>query len=266
MMTPDFLVDVMKDLDLRYFRIFNMDYARMYENFQPVSLQQAQDRMREFFKRAGDGSYRVILFKNGKLKSNGQPAEEGFEYEVVKSSTLQDNNPPAGNGGIGSIGGNFHGGYMGAVDMPTHLASKDQIMELRLQLLSKENEIARLNDRINDLERRHLEELEKAKNPQELIKSVAPTIMGAIQGMDLSKFTGQAPMNGVGAMPQEQDINIFSTNIMSNVNTAQKTMVDSINKLIKIDPNFPTNVAKLAELAEKKPEIYKLAVQQLNSL
>lgn len=264
MMTPDFLVDVMKDLDLRYFRIFNMDYARMYENFQPVSLQQAQDRMRDFFKRAGDGSYRVILFKNGKLKANGQPAEEGFEYEVVKSSTLQDNNPPAGNGGLGGVGGmNFHGGYMGAVDMPTHLASKDQIMELRLQLLSKENEIARLNDRINDLERRHLEELEKAKNPQELIKSVAPTIMGAIQGMDLSKFTGQAPMNGVA--PQEV-INNFSTNIMSNVNTAQKTMVESINKLIKIDPNFPINIAKLAELAEKKPEIYKMAVQQLNSL
>ena len=255
MIAPDFLLDIMKDLDAKYFRVYNMDYGRMYENFQQVSLSEAQKRMQGFFDRAGDGSYRVVLFKSNALKANGQPKEEGFEYEVIKSGTLMDDSNNKGNsGGMGGM--DFQGGYMGAVDMPTHLASKDQIMELRLQLLSKENEIARLNDKIEDLTRKHEQDIANAKNPQELIKQVAPSILGAVQGMDLSSFgkKPQAPMNGV------------ETETMEQTQNKQALMVQAVNKLIKLDPNFADNICKLAEIAEKNPAVYQVAVNQLKGL
>lgn len=253
MIAPDFLLDIMKDLDTKFFRVYNMDYGRMYENFQQVSISDAQKRMQDFFKRAGDGSYRVVLYKTNGLKANGQPKEEGFEYEIIKSASLMDEKPK--NQGMGGM--EFNAGYMGAVDMPTHLASKDQIMELRLQLLSKDNEIARLQDRIEDLNRKHEQEISNAKNPQELIKQVAPSILGAIQGLDLSSFgkKAQAPMNGVDTMEQPK-----------NTQNKQAQMVQAINKLIKHDPNFSDNISKLADLAERNPTVYKMAVQQLNSL
>lgn len=251
MIAPDFLLDIMKDLDAKYFRVYNMDYGRMYENFQQVSLNEAQKRMEDFFKRAGDGSYRVVLFKNNALKANGQPKEEGFEYEVVKSASLQDDSPKT----QGMAGMDFQGGYMGAVDMPTHLASKDQIMELRLQLLAKDNEIARLQDKIEDLSRKHETEIANAKNPQELIKQVAPSILGAVQGLDLSSFgkKPQSPMNGV-------------EETMEQTQSKQALMVQAVNKLIKLDPEFADNICKLAELAERNPSVYKMAVEQLKSL
>jgi hypothetical protein len=243
----------MKDLDTKFFRVYNMDYGRMYENFQQVSLGDAQKRMQDFFKRAGDGSYRVVLYKTNGLKANGQPKEEGFEYEVIKSASLQDDKPQQ----KGMMGMDFNSGYMGAVDMPTHLASQDQIMELRLQLLSKENEIARLQDRLEDLQRKHEQDLASAKNPQELIKQVAPSILGAVQGLDLSSFgkKPQAPMNGVDTMEKP-----------TNTQNKQALMVQAVNKLINLDPNFSDNICKLAELAERNPTVYKMAVNQLNSL
>jgi len=47
---------------------------------------------------------------------------------------------------------------------------------------------------------------------------------------------------------------------------AKNKIIESVNKLIKTDPNFPENLAKLAQLAEKKPAIYKSAVDYLNKL
>jgi predicted O-linked N-acetylglucosamine transferase (SPINDLY family) len=155
------------------------------------------------------------------------------------------------------MGMDIYSGYFRAVDIPTYLAIKDQIMELRLQLLSKENEIARLQDRLEDLQRKHEQDLASAKNPQELIKQVAPSILGAVQGLDLSSFgkKPQAPMNGVDTMEKP-----------TNTQNKQALMVQAVNKLINLDPNFSDNICKLAELAERNPTVYKMAVNQLNSL
>ena len=40
----------------------------------------------------------------------------------------------------------------------------------------------------------------------------------------------------------------------------------AINKLMKLDYNFVANIEKLAELAENKPTLYKMAVNQLMNL
>lgn len=46
----------------------------------------------------------------------------------------------------------------------------------------------------------------------------------------------------------------------------KEKLMEAINKLIKHDSNFVANLSKLADLAEKKPYVYKQAVEQLNKL
>jgi hypothetical protein len=47
---------------------------------------------------------------------------------------------------------------------------------------------------------------------------------------------------------------------------SKETIITAVNKLVKLDPNFADNLAKLAELAEKKPFIYTQAVDYLKKL
>jgi hypothetical protein len=47
---------------------------------------------------------------------------------------------------------------------------------------------------------------------------------------------------------------------------SKENIIASVNKLVKLDPNFAENLSKLAELAEKKPFIYQQAVDQLKKL
>jgi len=47
---------------------------------------------------------------------------------------------------------------------------------------------------------------------------------------------------------------------------SKETIITAVNKLVKLDPNFSDNLAKLAELAEKKPFIYTQAVDYLKKL
>lgn len=46
----------------------------------------------------------------------------------------------------------------------------------------------------------------------------------------------------------------------------KERIINAINKLIKQDPKFAANLEKLAELSEKKPFIYKQAIEHLNKL
>ena len=46
---------------------------------------------------------------------------------------------------------------------------------------------------------------------------------------------------------------------------SKRKVIECVNKLLRVDPNFPDNIEKLCNLAENKPTVYQMAVQQLNS-
>jgi len=50
------------------------------------------------------------------------------------------------------------------------------------------------------------------------------------------------------------------------MSTQKEKLLEAVNTLIKLDPNFPENLAKLAELAKNKPSVYKMAVEYLKSM
>lgn len=191
MVKPDFVLRMMEELELRYFRIFNStSTGKLYESMQDITIQQAQKRFKDFFDNAGDGVYWVLALKKPLTPGGSQKNKDAYEYEVVKSSTMQD--PPRQTENQPINGMNHFltpsNGMLGAVDMATHLGSKDIIMELKMLLQSKEYEIKRLEDRIEDLKSQHERELKASKDPHELVKNIAPTILGAMNGLDLSKF------------------------------------------------------------------------------
>lgn len=47
---------------------------------------------------------------------------------------------------------------------------------------------------------------------------------------------------------------------------SKEDLITAINRLVKVDPNLTANLNKLADLAEKKPAIYKTAVDYLKKL
>jgi hypothetical protein len=70
----------------------------------------------------------------------------------------------------------------------------------------------------------------------------------------------QQPINGVDVDEQMEQ------KVINNMSTQKEKLLDAVNTLIKLDPNFPENLAKLAELAKNKPSVYKMAVEYLKSM
>ena len=46
----------------------------------------------------------------------------------------------------------------------------------------------------------------------------------------------------------------------------KEKLVNAVNDLCQLDPNFDEHLSKLAQIAKSKPEIYKIAINQLSNL
>ena len=74
--------------------------------------------------------------------------------------------------------------------------------------------------------------------------------------------------NGSGVV---ESLGATRTEIMQSMEAKPKdpkmqAIENAVRELIKSDPNFHTNIAKLAQIAQKSPGIYKMAVQYLSTL
>jgi hypothetical protein len=74
-----------------------------------------------------------------------------------------------------------------------------------------------------------------------------------------SSNTNEEAMATVKKDPITQAVN-------NNLNQRQTKMVAAINELQKADPEFPENIAKLADIARRNPGVYKMAIQYLKTL
>jgi hypothetical protein len=94
----------------------------------------------------------------------------------------------------------------------------------------------------------------------EMLKSQSANPNSAFDQAALTALTGLfggggggININGIGDAP-----------VMESLTTTKLNA--AINKLMKLDYNFVANIEKLAELAEQKPTLYKMAVNQLMNL
>jgi hypothetical protein len=266
MVTPKFIIDTMKELDYRYFRITDSNYNVIYEMFQPVSIEESLRRFDRFLSNASASLYRVFIYPSNLKLKNGDPKDNGFQYELMLTDSIKApedktpiNNPPqtVGFNGIDAMGTVMtQGGMMGGVGLDRYLGEKDRIMELQLKIQQLEMDKRYLEEKLErreaELRREYEGQLSSEAKIQGIIQNVLPTFMNG--------FTGNAPLNGI---PQTEAENKPMENTKDN---QTQRIISSVNKLIKLDDNFAYNIEKLAALREKNPAMYEQAVKMLNAM
>ena len=92
-----------------------------------------------------------------------------------------------------------------------------------------------------------------------------------INGMDESAIQGSRNViieNGSGVVESLGAIQAETTQNMEAKpkDPKMQAIENAVRELIKSDPNFHANIAKLAQIAQKSPGVYKMAVQYLSTL
>jgi hypothetical protein len=258
MTTPEFVIDVMREQDLRYYLIQDAEYRTMYQQWQPISLEEAVARLERFIKNCSTNSiFRINLFATNERLKDGTPKRDGLTYEVMITESLRDKKQEQQqfqqapiNGFEGYVDKAYNAGSMGAIDLDRYLSSKDEILKLQLRIQQLEMENRYLTDR-------NARELESLRKEYEAKNSKEEKIMG-IAGQFFPMIMGgmQSPMNGITEEPET----------MEKISTTKEKVINAVNELMAHDPNFVKNIQSLAKLCKENPTIYKIAVEKLNSL
>jgi len=259
MTTPEFVISTMKEMDAKYFTIHDTNFRLVYHQWQNVTIDEAIKRFKNFCENAATNSiFNVGVYQSNLRLKNGEPKEEGLSFEIQIPNKIEqvDDRKTIGMGSpydiTGFAGDLYQAGTKGAIDLQTYLAAKDEIMKLNMEIQQLKMENRYLTDRttseMDRLRREYDEKLSSDKKIEGVIGAVLPHL-----GLGATNL-GLSGINGIGTQV-EQEV----------MNTKDK-VINAVNVLIKNDPNFATNIEKLAKLVVDKPTIYAMAVQQLNSL
>ena len=258
MTSPQFIMDIMREQDLRYFTIVDSEYRLQYQQWQPISLEESIARLKKFIDHCSINTmFRINLYSTNERLKDGTPKRDGLSYEVMITESLREKqNISEAQSQTPMMGFDqyvdkaYNAGSMGAIDLDRYLTSKDQILQLQLKIQQLEMEKKYIEDK-------SARDLEALRNEYERKNSKEERIMGiASQFFPMVMGGNQSPMNGL-------DVEELPT-MNKTTETPKDKVVKSINFLMQHDPDFVRNIAKLAELAEKKPMVYKMAVEQLN--
>ena len=266
MINPNFIAETMKDMDMRFFQVEDNYGRTVYQQFQNISLEEAIKRYKKFIENCStNSSFNITLYQTNERLRNGRPKEEGMTYEVlVTENKPQSERRPidgyygrGGGMGMGNVDEiaemTYRAGSMGAIDLDRYLSAQNEITRLNM-------EVAQLRMDKKYLEDKHDMEMERIKREYEdklgsdrKIEGIVGTIL---------------PHLGLGGMTGEGIAGIGINGISGVTENAapKERILAAVNQLIKLDPNFPDNIERLAALAKSKPAIYQLAVKQLNDL
>lgn len=230
----------------------------------------------------GAGQSQGIAGMTGQYQPSALPGSAGLNYGGV-SSLLPQDDP--------------RNGAPNLWDMQKENAN----FRTEMLLMQKDhNHYRELKER-DDMIARLQEENKKAKGMGAVLSKglerlyEPEVIMGVISAISQFGRQGQAearPINGIGdAVIQSGSSNVIIENgsgiveSLGAIQSIQATQTETtqsmeakpkdpkmqaienaVRELIKSDPNFHTNIAKLAQIAQKSPGIYKMAVQYLSTL
>jgi len=260
MVNPNFIKDTMREMDCRFFQIEDAYGRTMYHQWQNVSLDEAIQRFQRFVDSCAlNSSFRVNIYNSSEKFKNGEPKEAGMSYEVMITEAPRKENPISGfqnqnnnmNGDpMGIAEKMYNVGSMGAIGLDQYLASKQSEMGYMLEIQNLKNEIRYLTDKhgmeMERMRRDHEDAIASDKKIEGIIGTVLPTL-------------GLGGSFGMAGIPNN------SVPIGSVQDDSKRKVIECVNKLLRVDPNFPDNIEKLCNLAENKPTVYQMAVQQLNS-
>jgi hypothetical protein len=258
MVKPQFVIDTMREQDYRFFIVTDSDYRVVYQSTQNIPLEESIKRLQKFYDSAETGLYRVQISPSNDLRRDGSFKVDGFMYEIMLNKSLDNQKEEIRNMGMGGMGYDtpqnpFLDRYIGSLENTSNLNAQ-------MLLLQKEMEYERRLRDLRDEYEKKMRDLEANSGMSgimgEIVKELGPQAMKAF-----STKMNQQPINGIDdteTMEQQKVIN--------NMSTQKEKLLEAVNTLIKLDPNFPENLAKLAELAKNKPSVYKMAVEYLKSM
>jgi len=257
MVKPQFVIDTMREQDYRFFIVTDSDYRVVYQSTQNIPLEESIKRLQKFYDSAETGLYRVQISPSNELRRDGSFKVDGFIYEIMLNKSLDNQKEDLRNVGMGGFGYDspqnpFLDRYIGSLENTSNLNAQ-------MLLLQKEMEYERrLRDLRDDYEKK-MRDLEANSGMSgimgELVKELGPQAMKAF-----SSKLNQQPINGIDVDEQMEQ------KVINNMSTQKQQILEAVNTLIKLDPNFAENIAKLAQMAEKKPSVYKMAVEYLKSM
>jgi hypothetical protein len=259
----NFVINQFETENYRYFIVFDEDNDPVFVQNDLIDKETAIAKLKSFI-RDNNGYFSIKVFSK-KLTNVKNRVEQDknlitkFNVELTHKLNAQPMVPVNGyNQGFGSLPSddprsnapNIYDivGRMGEVTTQMKLMEKDH---------QHYREMKELQDRIEKME----QENQKATGMNGVLSTLSDNfkdpavlmgLLSSVQG--LFKKPDVMPMNGIDA------------EVQSNVSERKTKMLNAVNLLMKLDPNFPENVSALALLAQNKPDTYKMAVQYLKSM
>lgn len=220
------ILAIAQNKQIQFFKIFDATGKQLYysQDDENTTPSEAFNELSDQLKNFDNGIVSVQLSeKSFKEKGQGGSVKGGSFYYKVR---VGEKLTPAINGLMNE-------------DVKTLM---NEVAELRLKLMLQEQEHKNL-----EAQRKLEEKIEGLKN-NDPFEKYAPTLMPII-----------AQMFGTGT-PQIAPV-INGTDTPTD---DKKTIITkAVNRLLKIDPDFATNITLLADFGEKNPEKYKSFIPML---
>jgi len=261
----NFVLSQFEQENYRYFIIFDEDGDPIFTQNELLDKETALAKLRNFF-RDNNGYFTIKVFSK-KLTNPKNRVEQDknivtkFNVELTHSiKSMPVNNFP--------ITGNISNGL--PPDDPRNnapniyeLFGKMGDVTTQMKLMEKDHqhyrEMKDLQDRIAKME----EENAKATGMNGVLSTLGEQfkdpgvllgLLSGVSGLFKNQSAPVVPMNGV------------TSEVESNIADRKAKMVNAVNTLMRLDPNFPENISALAKMCENKPDVYKMAVGYLNNL
>jgi len=246
----------------RYFIIFDEDGDPVFMQNDLIDQESAVAKIRSFLK-DNNGYFTIKVF--GKKLTNPKNRVEQDKNLVTKFNVELTHK-------LNSVAAPLMGAAPGFGSLPSDdprsnapniydIVGRMGEVTTQMKLMEKDHqhyrEMKELQDRIEKME----QENQKATGMNGVLSTLGENFKDPAVLMGLLSTVG-----GLFKKPNVMPMNGINEEVETNVSLRKKMMLDAVNTLMKLDSEFPENIAALSVLAQNKPDTYKIAVQYLKSM
>ena len=260
----NFVISQFETEKYRYFIIYDDENDLIFTQNDLIDQESAIVKIRNFFK-DNNGFFTIKVFSK-KLTNPKNRVEQDkflvtkFNVELTHKLNMQQTNSPIQNNGFGSLPNDDpRSNAPNIYDLQRDNFASNTSFQLKLMEKDHQHyrEMKELQERIERMEK----ESEKATGMNGVLSTVTENFKDPAVLMGL--------LSNIGGLFKKQEVvamNGVDMEVGTNVNERKTKMINAVNLLMKLDPNFSENISALATLCEKKQDTYKLAVQYLKSM
>lgn len=227
------VISVMREDDIRFFTVTDTDKSKLIElKTGDHSVEHAVDKLEDFLSDLS-GTWVNVNLRKKETKATGAGGDNktgNYDFKVALNGWSSE----SGSSSSKSSDNNL------VMSLMRELSDqKIENMRLQMQMMQK-SEMDVLNKKL------------EALSEGSPLDKYLPVLMPMFQKISGMPMANAAP--GIHGVEEEE-----------SKATAKDKLKSAINRLAKADKQLIANLTKLADLAEQKPEVYKMAIAQLNS-